>query len=222
MTIEDAIRNRIESLISEASPLQATGESGKASSGQQTAEARGWIAATFNVLELVCPSPDHAYCREAKRIVTDKDLQGAYIPSAVRALGALLQRLHQDIEDGLLASVANHARAEVFDDFLDHGEQYLNANRKDEAGVIAGIVFEDTVRRICRSHRISERGVKLDHLISELAKKELLSGVKAKRARAAADLRTSASHAQWDEFETDDVRPAIQLTRELISKHLDA
>ena len=105
MTIEDAIRNRIESLISEASPLQATGESGKASSGQQTAEARGWIAATFNVLELVCPSPDHAYCREAKRIVTDKDLQGAYIPSAVRALGALLQRLHQDIEDGLLASV---------------------------------------------------------------------------------------------------------------------
>ena len=44
--------------------------------------------------------------------------------------------------------------------------------------------------------------------------------LKAKRARAAAGLRTSAAHARWDEFELRDVRPVIDLTRELIEKHL--
>jgi hypothetical protein len=34
--------------------------------------------------------------------------------------------------------------------YLDHGAEYLKHGRKDEAAVIAGIVFEDTVRRICR------------------------------------------------------------------------
>ena len=38
----------------------------------------------------------------------------------------------------------------AFDDFLDHGEAYLKAGRKDPAGVIAGVVLEDTIRRICR------------------------------------------------------------------------
>lgn len=47
-----------------------------------------------------------------------------------------------------------------------------------------------------------------------------LSGVKAKRARAAADVRTKATHAQWDEFELDDVRSTIEFTRDLIETKL--
>jgi hypothetical protein len=35
-------------------------------------------------------------------------------------------------------------------------------------GVIAGIVFEDTIRRICRVLGVAENGIKLDTLITEL------------------------------------------------------
>jgi len=46
--------------------------------------------------------------------------------------------------------LGNKIRAETFDDFLDHAVFYAKKGRKMEAGVIAGVVFEDTIRRIHR------------------------------------------------------------------------
>jgi hypothetical protein len=93
---------------------------------------------------------------------------------------------------------------------------------KDEAAVIADIVFEDKIRRICRVLAVPESGVALETLISELAKQDppVLTSLNAKRARAAAGLRTSAAHARSEEIERGDVGPAIELTKELIETHL--
>jgi hypothetical protein len=87
--------------------------------------------------------------------------------------------------------------------------------------VIVGVVFEDSVRRVCRKHSIDERDVNLDKLISELVKQNVLTELKAKRARAAAGVRTKATHAQWDEFTPGDVEAALAFTRELIENQLD-
>ena len=83
-------------------------------------------------------------------------------------------------------------------------------------------VFEDTIRRICRVFGVTENGVALDTLISELTKRDppVLTALKAKRARAAAGLRTSAAHARWEEVGLGDVAPVIELTKELIGTHL--
>ena len=115
----------------------------------------------------------------------------------------------------------HYTRAETFDDFLDHADAYLLEGRKSEAGVIAGVVFEDTLRQICRNEKITEKGLRLDGLISELTSRGELSGVKAKRARVAAHVRTKASHAQWEEFEINDVKATVEFTRELILAKLD-
>ncbi|MDL1969488.1 MAG: hypothetical protein LWW94_00670 [Candidatus Desulfofervidaceae bacterium] len=132
----------------------------------------------------------------------------------------ILRLLLQDIESGLLASIEDQTRASVFDDFLDHAKEYLKHKRKNEAGVIAGVVFEDTLRRICRNAGITEKGKKLDILIDKLVKAGILTQVKAKWAKAAAHVRTKATHAQWDEFELEDVNTTISFTEELIRKHL--
>jgi len=134
---------------------------------------------------------------------------------------SLLENLLADIEAGLLTSVANRAAAEAFDDFLDHAKNYLADEKKNESGAIAGVVFEDSLRRICRKNQIPERGEKIDDLISTLVKRDIITPTKAKRARSAADVRTKATHAQWDEFDLDDVRATIEFTRELIASELD-
>lgn len=139
---------------------------------------------------------------------------------SVSEFASVLKSLLLDSDMGLLASVADNARAEAFDDFLDHAVEYLRLSRKQESGVIAGVVFEDSLRRICRKRGIEEKGKKLDALISALATKGDLTPVKAKRARASADIRTKATHAQWDEFELDDVRATVEFTRELIDSKL--
>jgi ribosomal protein L12E/L44/L45/RPP1/RPP2 len=81
-------------------------------------------------------------------------------------------------------------------------------------------VFEDTIRRVSRVLGIPENGVALDTLISELTKQDILTALKAKRARAAAGLRTSAAHARWEEIQLGDVSPVIEFTRELMAAHL--
>jgi len=204
-----AVKERIEQLIAPA-PELSTGEPIYAA---QTA----WLTSAQYAARLVCPSDTNAYHAHVERILANRAAPQSF---QIGQMVALLSRLLEEIEGGLLTSIENHAIAVTFDDFLDHGAEYLKRGRKDEAGVIAGIVFEDTVRRICRVLGIAEWGVALDTWITELAKQDILTGLKAKRARAAAGLRTSAAHARWEEIELGDVAPVIELTRELIGAHL--
>ena len=145
------------------------------------------------------------------------------INKAVGEVAAVLATLQIDGDSGLLVSVVDRARAETFDDFLDHADAYLQDNSEREAGVIAGVVLnEDALRRVCRKNEIVEKGRKIDELISALSSKGEISAIQAKRARVAAHVRTKATHAQWDEFGLDDVRATIEFTRELVVSKLDA
>ena len=203
-----AVKERIEQLIAQVPEIIA-------SDGYRQ---RAWLIAAQRVVRLVCPSTSDPYHLDAHPIVVSAALP---MPShLVHQMAALMTRLREEIELGLLTTIENRAIAVTFDDFLDHDAEYLQHNRKNEAGVIAGIVFEDTIRRICRVSEILEKGVNLNTLISQLVKTGVLTESKAKRARAAAGLRTSAAHARWEEFEIGDVTPVIEFTKELIAAHL--
>lgn len=221
VTIDDAIRDRISELIEQSQALSVGdgNDSGQCTDDKQIQRCTGWIAAAHNVVHLLCESPSTPYRQAVDRIASLS--HGYAIHNAVGELAEILKSLMSDAQVGMLASVADQARAELFDDFLDHADVYYKDSRKNESGVISGVVFEDTLRRICTKVGIPQMDVKLDVLISELAKQGKLSGMQAKRARSAAHLRTKASHAQWDEFTLDDVRATIDFTRELIASHLD-
>jgi hypothetical protein len=206
----EAIRERIEKLIAEAPELLLAGVS--------PYQQRAWLTAAQYAVELVCSSASNAYYVTSRRIAANA---GQIPASSVAEMASMMERLIEEIEGGLLTSIENHAIAVTFDDFLDHGGEYLKHGRKDEAAVIAGIVFEDTIRRICRVLDIGESGVHLDALITELTKRDVFTGLKAKRARAAAGLRTSAAHARWEQIELSDVNRVIELTRELMAAHLE-
>jgi hypothetical protein len=233
MAADDSpVKQQLEKLIAEVPVLFDWDESGKPKPNAQVNRhgCHGWMIAAQHVVELTCPSSDAAYRKRLDAIVdewTRLARQGHagsldyHAPTAVLGTRELLRRLLADVNAGLLANLANRAVAETFDTFLDHGAEYLKIGAKNEAGVIAGVVFEDTIRKICRVQQIPENGVKLDELVSVLVKRELLTGLKAKRSRAAAALRTSAAHARWEEFDAEDVRPVIDLTRELLEAHLD-
>ena len=220
MPVEEDLRARIAQLLTESASLSRGNEYGQCVDERQQQLCSAWLTAAQNTVHLVCVEPTAAYRQKADRIAS-RD-HGYAIHAGVGELEAVLRNLLADADAGLLASVADRARAETFDDFLDHAKEYLQESRKNEAGVIAGVVFEYTIRRACRKHGIAEKGQKLDGLISELASRGELTGVKAKRARAAADVRTKATHAQWEEFELADVQATIEFTRELIASKLDA
>lgn len=219
MPIEDTVVERINELLHEAQHLRQSNQHGQVRGDQHAQECKGWLAAALNIVEIVVPEPDAGY-RKMARDIASRDY-GYVIQEGVGELAAVLSNLLRDAQAGLVASVADQARAEVFDDFLDHAKAYQKENRKNEAGVIAGVVFEDSIRRVCRKLEIEERGRNLDGLISDLAKSGVLSGTKAKRARVAADVRTKATHAQWDDFDDGDLRTTIEFTEEIISNYVE-
>jgi hypothetical protein len=218
MVIEEAVRARINALLHEAQDLWHGNENDQCVDPHQMASCSGWLTAAQNAVHVIVSAPDAPYRKKVDRIAEASHGYGAH--DAVREVSLVLINLLRDADAGMLATVADQARAETFDDFLDHASYYLKNSRKQEAAVIAGVVFEDATRRVCRKLGIAEKGEKLDTLISVLATRGEFTGVKAKRARAAADVRTRATHAQWDEFELEDVRATIELARELIEAKL--
>lgn len=221
MSIEVSIATRLDELVAEASVLSQYDEDDydERRWDAQAQKCRGWLAAAVNIVQVVLPNSEAGYRKSVEKIA-EAD-HGHAIDNAVGEVAAILVNLIKDSQSGLLSSVADHARAEVFDDFLDHAKSYMKDGHKNEAGVIAGVVFEDTVRRVCCKHGISESGKKLDELISQLAKSDVLSTTKAKRARVAADVRNKATHAQWDKFDDNDLKTTIEFTEEMILEHVD-
>jgi hypothetical protein len=138
-----AVKERIEELIGQGEKVWTQLDVGR---------QRAWLTAAVNLVKAVCPSINSSYHQHAQRVFSEPPIDD-YFSRPVKEMTALLAQLRADIDGGLLTTVENHAIAATFDDFLDHGAEYLKHDRKDEAAVIAGIVFEDTIRRICRVWR---------------------------------------------------------------------
>jgi hypothetical protein len=217
--LEDRIKSRMQELIYEADWLTDV-PPGELVDDSRRAQCSAWLTSVQHVMHILFESSNGPYRRKIDEIFA-KDM-GYRLNESVEEMQAILQSLQRDMYAGLLLSITDQARAETFDNFLDHAEFYVQQGRKNEAGVISGVVFEDSLRRVCRKQNIDEKDVKLDQLISQLTSNGTFTAVKAKRARVAAHVRTKASHAQWDEFEMDDVRATLTFTHEFIASNLDS
>lgn len=218
MAVEEILVERIKEVIASGQELRRGNEYDQVFSQDHVQKCVAWFAPAQNIIELVCPNPESSYRKRAEAIANSR--RGLMTHTAVGEFTDLLSHLLIDIDRGLLSSLVNRVRAETYDDFLDHSEAYYRDGKKNEAAVIAGVVFEDTIRKICDKYMIAQKGEKLDNLISELAKADIISQTKAKRARAGAHVRTKATHAQWDEFDLNDVKVTIDFSRELIADKL--
>jgi hypothetical protein len=214
MKIDAKIRSRITVLLERAPPLYMNA----ATIPGVDAKREAWLTSALHLLEVLAPNPLSPYrSRATTATINYIGMADNRVDMVCAVLGALIE----DIDAGISPAIGDQVRGEVFDDFLSHAEGYLRANRTAPAGVIAGVVFEDTIRRGCDRHKINQKSVQLDQLIIALNRGGYLSDVKAQHARGAAAVRTKATHAQWDEFDAADVRATIQLTRDLITELLE-
>lgn len=219
MEIEEKVRRKFEELLNTGDQLKHGDDYGQVRGETHRQDCIGWLASAQNIVHLVVTNPGDPYRASVDKVCSYK--RGLRVQESVGEVSVILRLLLHDIDSGLLASIENQTRAFVFDDFLDHAKEYAKNKLSKEAGVIAGVVFEDTLRSICRNKGIAEKSNKLDSLIDELVKEGILTQLKAKRAKVAAHVRTKATHAQWDEFDLEDVNTTIDFTEELILKHLE-
>jgi hypothetical protein len=110
--------------------------------------------------------------------------------------------------------------ASTFDDFLDHAEVYHKGNKKIEASVLSSAVLEDTIKKICKKHKMETANKSLEPLIDALIEGSVFTPVKGKRVKGFSAVRNYALHAEWDKFDINDVGSLIKGLRELIADYL--
>ncbi|WP_235919294.1 DUF4145 domain-containing protein [Aureimonas psammosilenae] len=130
---------------------------------------------------------------------------------------AVFEAAREDFEGGYLADVRNVIQAEVFSDELDQARNLLSAGYKAPSAVIAGVVLETTLRRMCVDRQLSTG--KLDKMNSDLAKAGAYNLLVQKRITALADVRNNAAHGHPTQFKDDDVADMINYIESFVATH---
>ena len=126
-----------------------------------------------------------------------------------------------DYSKGYLFETSGLIRAEVFDDFLELAKHLLEQGYHGPAGVVAGVVLENTLRKLCDKNEVTlSPRPKLDSMNSELAKKGVYNTLVQKRITWLADIRNKAAHGDWSGFTAADVEAMLGQVRNFVTDYL--
>jgi len=221
MPARESIVKRIDELLLEVASVIKVDNDDTLVDAAAKAACVGWIAATANIVKLACQSdPGSSYLQQVRELQDGAPNLNYIMHHNVLAIAEILKQLKRDIDHGLLTSFERQVSAETYDDLIDHAAAYLGEGRKEPAGAVVGVVFEDTIRRICRANGIADAGQTCEPLINALTTAGVLSKLEGKEAKAASDLRANATHAWWDKFNADQVGVVIEFTRRLLREKL--
>ena len=180
---------------------------------------QSWMASAANAIQQVSPAGSF-FRAELERLMSNDQLSGGIPLSVAEKILGLLQSVQLEAQAGLLTRLEDQVVATTFDDFLDHASDYHKSGKVKEAAVLASAVLEDTVKRIATKNSVDAAGLSLEPLIDELAKRDVVTQVKAKRLKSYAAIRNHALHAEWEKLDLKDVGAQISGLRELLDEHL--
>lgn len=223
MDIEASLKERLMELLSQASGYMPTTKHVFPDRDVERnyfqirqAQAGAWLASALAIVRAILHDPEAPHRKFIERLAGGGPSGNFEVQ--VLQVSQVLGNLELDLKHGLFKSITDAAVALAYVDLLDHADEYLKFERVDVAGVIAGVSFEDSMRRVRAQRGILPEDIAIEDLIVEFAKQGILSNIEAKRARAAAAVRTSATHARWSEFGKNDVESCIHFTRQFVSK----
>lgn len=131
---------------------------------------------------------------------------------------AVFNAAREDFDGGLFNSVRNMVQAELFSTELDQAHELMKGGYTTAAAVIAGVVLETTLRRLCEDARIEPGS--LNKMNADLAKAGVYNLLVNKRITALADIRNNAAHGHPDKFTKADVADMIDKVEAFVADHL--
>ncbi len=152
------------------------------------------------------------------------NLHSSSYKTVVEVIGAL-ESIKYELQNGLLSDIQKLLQADIFSDFLEMGEHLLKEGYKDAAAVIIGSVLEDTLRKVAESNGIltinaNGKPLTIDPLNSELAKAGVYNKLIQKQITSWADLRNSAAHGHYDNYDYKQVEMMLLFVQSFCSDHL--
>lgn len=164
--------------------------------------------------------PGSQYLKRVSEI-TDKYCPGAY-ECAHEPLYGVLKSLRDAYQKGYLTTIAELVHADVFNDFLQMAEHLLNQRYKDPSAVLVGGTLEEHLRKLCTKHAIpiadaNGRPRKASTMNDELAK-VAYDTLQQKEVACWLDLRNSAAHGKYAEYDEKSVHRMLDSVRDFLTR----
>ncbi|MEG3898804.1 MULTISPECIES: DUF4145 domain-containing protein [unclassified Microcoleus] len=143
-----------------------------------------------------------------------------------------LKGLKDDFQKGYLGDLGLEIEAAIVADYMGQAEQLLAEGQSGKydhvpAAVLAGAVLEKSLRTLCDKQSpsistVNDKGkpLTLTPLIEALKKNKVFNEVTAKQLRGWADIRNSAAHGHFDNFNRSDVDLMIQGINHFLATHM--
>jgi hypothetical protein len=176
-----------------------------------------WCTSSLALLARVFGAEDPTYDQFEKRA---NATQVRSVHTQFDRLVAVFLSAKDQFEGGHLYEVRNLIHAEVFSDELEQADYFLQQSYKSPAAVIAGVVLETTLRKLCEQTDDVEPGDKLNRMNDDLAKAAVYNKMRADQVRAWAKIRNDAAHGNPDGFSEKDVELMIQGVRDFVANQL--
>jgi len=128
---------------------------------------------------------------------------------------------YEDFQKDLLLETKTAIEADLFEDFLEQAEHLLEKGYLGPAGVIAGCVLEDALRKLCERNDIDISKPTINPMNDELAKKDVYSRGQKKEITYLADVRNDAAHGHWDNLDQLKIQNMIRDVRIFMNRYFE-
>lgn len=126
----------------------------------------------------------------------------------------ILNAIKTELEKGWLSTLKGLVSAELFSDFLEMSDHFLQEGYKDAAAVMIGSTLEEHLRQLCDVYKVDNtmaRGLdqvpkKADVLNADLKKAGVYGAIDQKQITAWLGIRNSAAHGKYDEYTKEQVK----------------
>ncbi len=187
-------------------------------------DAHGILARAESAISKICNNDSPYTLRMTKILEKASDSE----PTKAALLVGIVKALKGELIDGHLQSLPALIRGEMFESLNEMARHLLEEGYKDAAAVIGGTSLESHLQQLAIKNGIatavtmsdgSVRHKKADQLNQELRKSGAHSLFDQKQITAWLDLRNSAAHGKYSEYNEDQVFRLIEWVDDFISKN---
>jgi len=135
-------------------------------------------------------------------------------------LVGVLRALRTDYDAGHMQSFQEMIHSDLFSDFLEMAQYFLDETYKDPAAFMAGSVLEEHLRKLCGKHGVPlPARPKLDTMNTDLAKANAYGKNEQKQVTAWAGIRNDAAHGNYTKYAEAEVKLMISGIRDFIARN---
>jgi hypothetical protein len=187
----------------------------------------GWNVSYLSLLDqIISPKSVH------RKLLDEKTERVPMPPHLLNTRISRLKGLKDDFQKGFLGDLGLEIEAAISADYMGQAEQLLAEGQSGKydhvpAAVLAGSVLEKSLRTLCDKQSpsistVNDKGkpLTLNSLINVWKQNNLFNELTAKQLRAWADIRNSAAHGQFEEFNRSQVDQMIRGINDFLANHM--